>query len=222
LFEIDLEATRAAITPDTKIIFVSSPNNPTGNLAGAPEIVRLLEAGRLVVVDEAYFEFCDETAVDLVSEYDNLVVLRTMSKWAGLAGLRVGYGVMNTRVADHLMDIKPPYSVSVAAEAALLASLADAETLMDNVDRIVQERERLTSLLNETDGVTPWPSAGNFILCQFAPGQAGDLYEGLARRGVFVRSFSSPRLQDCFRVAVGTPAQGDVFIATLRELLADG
>ena len=222
LFDIDVAAVRDALDSRAKMIFVTSPNNPTGNLAGAPEIVRLLKSGRLVVVDEAYFEFCDETAIDLVSEYDNLVVLRTMSKWAGLAGLRIGYGVMNTRVADHMMDIKPPYSVSVAAEAALLASLADAETLMGNVDRIVQERERLTSLLNDTDSVTPWPSAGNFILCQFAPGQARDLYEGLARRGVFVRSFSSPRLQDCFRVAVGTPAQGDVFIATLRELLADG
>ncbi len=219
LFDIDVSAVRDALDSSAKMIFVTSPNNPTGNLAGKPEIVQLLETGRLVVVDEAYFEFCNETVVDLVREYENLVVLRTMSKWAGLAGVRVGYGVMSTSVADHMIDIKPPYSVSVAAEAALLASLDDTGTLMGNVDKIVQERERLVSLLNETEGATPWPSSGNFILCQFAPGRAHDMYEGLASQGIFVRNFRSPRLRDCFRVAVGTPEQGDAFIGALRELL---
>ena len=221
LFDIDVAAVKDALDSSAKMIFVTSPNNPTGNLAGQAEIVQLLETGRLVVVDEAYFEFCNETVVELVREYENLVVLRTMSKWAGLAGVRVGYGVMSPGVADHMIDVKPPYNVSVAAEAALLASLKDTGTLMGNVDKIVQERERLVSLLNETEGVTPWPSSGNFILCQFAPDRAHDMYEGLASRGIFVRNFGSPRLRDCFRVAVGTPAQGDTFIGALRELLAN-
>jgi len=220
LFDIDVAAVKNALDGSVQMVFVTSPNNPTGNLAGESEIIQLLETGRMVVVDEAYFEFCNETVVGLVQQYDNLVVLRTMSKWAGLAGVRVGYGVMSTTVADHMFDIKPPYSVSVTAEAALLASLEDTQVLMGNVDKVVHERGRLTSLLKEIEGVTPWPSSGNFILCQFAPGRVQDIYEGLASRGIFVRNFRSPRLRDCFRVAVGTPAHGDAFIGALRELLA--
>ena len=219
LFDIDVAAVKNALDSSAKMIFVTSPNNPTGNLAGQAEIVQLLETGRLVVVDEAYFEFCNETVVDLVREHDNLVVLRTMSKWAGLAGVRVGYGVMSPEVASHMIDVKPPYSVSVAAEAALLASLKDTGTLMGNVDKIVQERERLVSLLNETEGVTPWPSSGNFILCQFAPGRSEPIYEALAQRGIFVRKFRSERLRDHFRVSIGTAEQTDRVVDALKELV---
>jgi histidinol-phosphate aminotransferase len=219
LFDIDGEAVKAAIDDKTKVIFVTSPNNPTGNLASESLVRDLLDTGRIIVVDEAYFEFCGQTVASLVQEHENLVVLRTMSKWAGLAGLRVGYGLMNDRVIQHIVDIKPPYSVSTAAEAALVASIEDSPALMSNVRKIVDERERIISLLNDMPGVTPWPSAGNYVLCQFAPGKAKVIYDGLASRGVFVRNFSSKRLQDCFRVAAGTPAETDAFIDALRELV---
>ena len=219
LFDIDVEAAEDAVDDRTKIIFLSSPNNPTGNLTSNDQIEALLKTGRIVVVDEAYFEFCGQTAADLVPDNENLVILRTMSKWAGLAGLRVGYGIMNPGIAKHMMDIKSPYNVNVAAESALIASIEDAPALLENVDKIVDERDRMFSLLQEMDGVTPWPSWGNFILCQFAPGRAGVVYEDLAGRGVFVRNFGSQRLQDCFRVAVGTPVETDAFLAALREVI---
>jgi histidinol-phosphate aminotransferase len=219
MYDLDVEAAKRAIDDRTKIIFVTSPNNPTGNLASEKDVRELLDTGLIVVVDEAYFEFCNVTLSHLVGEYENLVILRTMSKWAGLAGLRVGYGIMNPKMVSHLMDIKPPYSVNVAAEAALLASIEDAQGLLLNVKKIVDERDRLKGLLEETPGVTPWPSFGNYILCQFAPRRAKEIFQQLASRGIFVRDYNSQRLQDCFRVAIGTPAETDAFMTALRKVV---
>lgn len=219
IFDVDVSAAKAAIDDRTKIIFLASPNNPTGNLATEEQVRELLATGLIVVVDEAYHEFCNETVADMVDDHENLVVLRTMSKWAGLAGLRIGYGIMNPELAQHMIDIKQPYNISVAAEAALLASLDDAPALLDNVAKIVDERERMMRLLDEIPGVTPWPSAGNFVLCQFEPRRASEVFEALARRGIVVRKFGTERLQDCFRVAVGTPDQTDAFIAALKEVI---
>jgi histidinol-phosphate aminotransferase len=219
LFDVDVDAIKRAIDSRTKLIFISSPNNPTGNLASEEQVRELLATGLVVVIDEAYYEFCNQTVANLVPDHENLVVLRTMSKWAGLAGLRIGYGIANPKVVRHIIDIKSPYNVNVAAEAALLASLEDAPSLMENVQRIVAERERMVSLLKAIPGVTPWPSYGNFVLCQFAPGRAREIYEGLASRGIFVRIFNTPRLQDCFRIAVGTSDQTDALVAAMRELV---
>jgi histidinol-phosphate aminotransferase len=219
LFDIDVDAINAAIDQRTKIIFISSPNNPTGNLATTEQVERLLATGLIIVVDEAYFEFCGVTAASMIKDNENLVVLRTMSKWAGLAGLRVGYGMMSPELVKHMMDIKSPYNLSVTSEAALIASLQEAPALMDHVNIIVAERDRMFGLLSKIDGVTPWPSSGNFILCQFAPGRAGDIYDGLAGQGIFVRKFGSPRLRDHFRVSVGTSEQTDKVVAALKELV---
>ena len=179
----------------------------------------LLETGLIVVVDEAYYEFAHQTFAGMVPDHENLVILRTMSKWAGLAGLRIGYGIMSPSLVNHIIDIKSPYNVNAAAEAAAIASLEDADTLNEKAGLIIDERERMISLLKEMPGVTPWPSAGNFVLCQFAPGRAGEIHDGLANKGIFVRRFSSERLQDSFRVAIGTPEQTDAFIDALRELV---
>jgi histidinol-phosphate aminotransferase len=220
LFDIDMDALRDSVDEKTKIIFVSSPNNPTGNLVNEQKVEELLDTGLVVVIDEAYYEFCNQTVANLVPKHDNLVVLRTMSKWAGLAGLRVGYGIMSPELVDHIIDIKSPYNVNVAAEAALLASLEDAPALLGNVAKIVSERDRLNAVLEEMPGITPWPSEGNFILCQLANSEeASRVYEALASRGIFVRNFGSERLQDTFRVAIGTPDQTDAFIAALKEIL---
>jgi histidinol-phosphate aminotransferase len=218
-FEIDENVVCEALDERTKIIFVTSPNNPTGNLATEEQVLRLLETGLIVVVDEAYYEFCGRTAADLVKGHDNLVVLRTMSKWAGLAGLRIGYGIMSPGLVQHIMDIKPPYNVNAAAEAALLASLDDKEWLLQNVQKVVAERTRMFRLLEETPGVKPLPSEGNFILCELQPGTKERTVQGLAGKGVFVRAFDSERLTDYFRVAVGTPQETDAFVSALRSVL---
>ena len=217
-FEIDVRAVRDAIEPATKIVFINSPNNPTGNPASDDQVRTLLETGRLVVVDEAYFEFCGESFSGLVEEYDNIVILRTMSKWAGIAGLRVGYALAHASVVHQLLRVKVPYNLSIAAEVAVTASLDDADALLERVQAIIDERERMFSLLRGVPGLKPWPSRGNFILCQMADGRAQEVFESLARRGIFVRLPGSDRLKDCFRVSVGTPDQTDAFVAALGEL----
>ena len=112
LFEVDVQAVRESIDDKTKIIFLSSPNNPTGNMATEEQVRALLDTGLIVVIDEAYYEFSKETVGHLIGQYDNLVILRTMSKWAGLAGLRIGYGIMGGGLVNHIIDIKPPYNVN--------------------------------------------------------------------------------------------------------------
>ena len=134
-FDIDIEAIQLAITPRTKAIFFPSPNNPTGNLVTEAQARALLNTGLLVVADEAYYDFCGQTLMHLLPEFRNLVVLRTFSKWAGLAGLRIGAGAMDTELAATMMGMKPPYNVNLAAEIALLASLADTSNLLDRVYR---------------------------------------------------------------------------------------
>jgi histidinol-phosphate aminotransferase len=219
LFEIDLPAVRDAIDENTKIIFISSPNNPTGNLATEQQVRSLLDTGLIVVIDEAYYEFCDETVAGLIGEYENLVILRTMSKWAGLAGLRIGYGIMDTALVDHIIDIKSPYNVNIAAEAAAIASLEDRDYLLANVGRIVEDRQDLYAALDEIDGIKPWPSHGNYILCQLDdPEAAQNTVDQLAARGIFVRKFGSDRIRDCFRVAIGTPDQNSRFLTAIREI----
>ena len=218
-FEIDVAAATQAVNSTTKIIFVSAPNNPTGNMVSEDQVGALLDLGPLVVIDEAYYEFCGETVAHMIPKNENLCVLRTMSKWAGLAGLRVGYALASPKLVAHLMDIKSPYNVSTAAEAGLIASLEDAGTLLERVRENVAERGRLFGMLEAIPGVKPWPSGGNFILLEFGEGRKDEIYEGLADRGIFVRSFSSDRLRNAFRMSVGTPEQSDAVVAALKELV---
>ena len=217
-FEIDVSAVKDAVDSKTKMVLINSPNNPTGNIATEEQLRALLDLGPVVVVDEAYYEFCGETAAELVTEYENLVVLRTFSKWAGIAALRVGYGFMSPGLVRHIIDIKSPYNVNTAAEAAVLASLEDADLLMERVQLVVAERQRLFSLLEGIPGITPLPSGGNYILCRGRPGGAAQVMESLARRGIFLRKFSHTRLSDHFRITVGTPEQTDAVVSALAEL----
>jgi len=219
LFEIDVPNVKSQISENTKLIFVTSPNNPTGNMASESQVIDLLDTGLVIIVDEAYFEFSGMSIQHLVTDYENLIVLRTMSKWAGLAGLRVGYGIMHPLVAKYLMTIKPPYNVNVAAEAALIASLEDSEYLLSNVQRIICERDRMFDLLRSVKGIKAWPSNGNYILCEFEENEVARVYQELASRGIFVRNFGSNRLRNCFRIAVGKPDETDVFVRALENIL---
>ena len=220
-FAIDVDEMKRAIGPRTKVVFVTSPNNPTGNVTPDRDIRRLLDSGILVVVDETYYEFCGKTVLPLVQEYPNLIVLRTFSKWAGLAGLRVGMGIMSPEIAGRMLTIKPPYNVNVAAEVAVKATLEDLETLMDRVKAMVADRERLFSALERVPGIRPWPSEANFILCQFPTGRGKEVYDALAAKGIFLRYFSTPRLKDFVRISIGLPHEIDATIEALREVLAD-
>ncbi|HEY8490353.1 MAG TPA: histidinol-phosphate transaminase [Dehalococcoidia bacterium] len=217
-YRVDAGAVAERVDGRTKIIFLASPNNPTGNLLSREELEALLELGPLVVVDEAYGEFAGETFLPLVRERENLVVLRTFSKWAGLAGIRAGYGVMPPRIASLVMAIKPPYNLTVPAEVAVLASLADRDLLLERVRRIVAERERLFQALKEVPYLEPLPSRANFILCRVRRGDARLVRDRLQERGIFIRYFRRPLLENCIRVSVGRPEDTDALVSALHEL----
>ena len=222
-FNIDIDAALRAVTDRTKLIMLTSPNNPTGTVMPTDDVRRLLDTGRLVLLDEAYFEFADadgqgfETMIGQVERYPNLVVLRTFSKWAGLAGLRVGYGALPPAVSEHLWKLKPPFNVNVAALTAMVASLEDTQHLKQTVGWIVAERDRLLQELPKTRIVRPYPSRSNFILCDIESMDGAMLRDRLADEGILVRTYGTPRLKNSLRLSVGRPEQNDVVLSTLTR-----
>ncbi len=200
-----------------KIVFVTSPNNPDGSVIDPGELAALLDLPAIVVVDQAYVEFGGADYSQLVPTHPNLIVMRTFSKWAGLAGLRVGYGVFPSQIIEHLFKIKQPYNVNAAAQAAVLASLEDVDTLRQRVDLLISERERLYRGLQRIDYLRPYPSHSNFILNRVRGRDAGDLKSSLQQKGILVRYYSTAGLQDCIRISVGTPEQNTRVLEALRK-----
>ena len=217
-FSIDIDKVKSAITTKTKIIFIANPNNPTANLTKAKDIKALLDTGAPIVVDEAYYEFSRKTVMPLIKKYNNLIVLRTFSKWAGLAGLRIGYGIFPPAVADFILRIKIPYNVNVAALVAVEESLKDIDYLMASVDKIINERERLYKELKKIKWLEPYPSKANFILCNVLKGSAKDLFQQLQSKGILIRYFDQARVKDCIRISVGKPEHTDALIRALRQI----
>jgi histidinol-phosphate aminotransferase len=178
----------------------------------------------LVVLDEAYIEFADENlGADLsriceVPTFENLVVLRTFSKWAGLAGLRIGYGAFPLWLMPTLWKSKQPYNVNVAASAAAQVSLEHADELAAVVARLKNERTRLFAALQEIPYLQPYPTQSNFVLCQVLERDAAELKARLAQEhGIFIRYFNKPGLQDHIRISVGRPQDTDLLIRALKE-----
>jgi len=208
-FSLDIEAMEAALTPEVKLVFLASPNNPSGNLCRERDIVRLLRRNVIVVVDEAYFEFSGRTVAPLIGEFDNLVVLRTFSKWAGLAGLRVGYGLMPRWIADQAWRIKQPYNVNVAAQVAVRAVFDEMAWFRSTIRRIRLERVRMYRALRKLNFVRPLESKANYLLVHVLHGGSAALQEWLEEDGIFVRRYSSPDLADYVRISVGKPEDTD-------------
>src|SRR5574341_2257079 len=201
-----------------KLAFVASPNNPTGNSLSRSELERLLAPGAVIAVDEAYSEFAGESFADMVAGHDNLIVLRTFSKWAGLAGMRAGYAIVPEALAELIWRVKIPYNLTVAAEQAILASLADVTLLMRNVDLIKAERQRLHDKLAAQRWLRPFPSSANFILCEVKGIAAKDVRSQLRQRGILVRYFDTPGLMNCIRISVGRPQDTYRLIEALNEI----
>ena len=208
-----------------KLLFLTSPNNPTGTWLPDDDLLRLLELPLLVVLDEAYVEFAFETSrAPWVLEHDNLVILRTFSKSAGIAGLRLGYGIFPAWLMPHLWKFKQPYNVSVAATVAGLASLRNADAMQDIVEKIRVERDRLYRELQAVPYLSPYPSGANFVLCRVegfdcaANGDAAALKLALEQRGILVRFYQKTGLENCIRISVGRPEQTDRLLTELHRL----
>ena len=219
----DLARMRAAITPRTRMIFVANPNNPTGTLVAAAELLEFIASVRpdvLVVLDEAYNEYlepvdrCD--SVGWLARFPNLLVSRTFSKAYGLAALRIGYGIMDAGIADMLNRVRQPFNVNALAQAAALAALADAAYV--DASRALN-RAGLAQLAAgfAALGVEFLPSHGNFVLAKV--GNAEQVYQRLLAQGVIVRPVANYGLPEWLRISVGLPDENDRFLGILGSIL---
>jgi histidinol-phosphate aminotransferase len=214
----------AAIRPDTRVVFIANPNNPTGTLLAAGELHDFLAAvpeNVAVVLDEAYVEFLDAAdiapSVAWLAEFPNLIVTRTFSKAYGLAGLRVGYALAHPHVADLLNRVRQPFNVNSLALAAAAAALEDAAFLAEAKRVNDAGMAQLTEGFRQLD--LDWiPSAGNFVCVRV--GDAGAVFQALLRKGVIVRPVANYGMPEYLRVSIGLPEQNDRFLTALTEILA--
>ena len=206
-------------SPIPKLLFLTSPNNPSGTWLADDDLRRLLALPVMIVLDEAYVEFANQPSrAGWVLEYENLIVLRTFSKAAGIAGLRLGYGIFPAWLMPHLWKFKQPYNVNVAATVAGLASLRHTDQIVAVVEKLKAERDRLFAELSTIQYLHPYPSAANFILCRVEGRDAASLKQALERQGILVRYYNKPGLDNCIRISVGRPEQTDRLLAVLRQL----
>ncbi|XP_019191394.1 PREDICTED: histidinol-phosphate aminotransferase, chloroplastic-like [Ipomoea nil] len=219
-FSLDVERIAEVVEKEKpKCIFLTSPNNPDGSIINDTDLQKILNMPILVVLDEAYIEFSEiGSKMTWVKKHENLIVLRTFSKRAGLAGLRVGYGAFPRSIIEYLWRAKQPYNVSVAAEIAACTALQNPDYLEKVKVALVQERERLYNLLKEVPFLNPYPSHSNFILCKVASTMdAKKLKEDLALMGVMIRHYDNKELRGFVRVSVGKPEHTDVLMKGLKH-----
>lgn len=203
-----------------KCIFLTSPNNPDGSVINDEDLLKILDLPILVVLDEAYIEFSSlQSRMAWVKKHDNLIVLRTFSKRAGLAGLRVGYGAFPLSIIEYLWRAKQPYNVSVAAEVSACAALQNPTYLENVKNLLVKERERLFNLLKGIPFLKPFPSHSNFILCEVTSGKdAKKIKEDLAKMGVMIRHYDKKELKGYIRISVGKPEHTEALMKGLNAL----
>ena len=221
-FSVDVDGIAAAVEAHRpKLLFLTSPNNPSGNWLDDHAFERLLALPVVVVLDEAYVEFADHASrARRVLGRENLVVLRTFSKAAGIAGLRLGYGVFPIWLVHELLKFKQPYNVNVAAGVAGIASLRNAEQIEAVVQKLKAERARLYALLDALPGIETVPgSQANFILCRILGRDAHELKLALERGGILVRHYDKRGLEGCIRISVGRPEHTDALVGALRDLI---
>jgi histidinol-phosphate aminotransferase len=217
-FQIDLDAVKKTIDASTKLIFCCSPNNPTANLLHRKDILALCELGVMVIVDEAYIDFAQSSSIGKeVMTHSNLVVMRTLSKAWGLAGIRLGYCVADPLVVSYLIKVKAPYNINALTSRAALQALSKEEEVQQTIDAIIKERSWLTAHLTALPCIEHvFPSHANFLLVRCKNATA--LYDYLVRKEIIVRNRSSePLLQNCLRITVGTRNENEQLIRAMKD-----
>ena len=217
-FDLDMDGIiKQIIRSKPKLIFLSYPNNPTGNSYSIERIMQIIKQSKgLVVVDEAYQQFSGRKSfIPLLKKHRNLVILRTLSK-IGLAGLRTGFMIAHKEIVDEVNKVRLPFNVNSLSQKVAIDALKKSKELKSRISKIVSERKRLYSEMIKMEGIRPFPSDANFIL--FKVDDADNLYKGLLQRGVLIRNMKDIA-GGCLRVTVGTPAENTTFIKNLKQLL---
>ena len=218
-FSLDFNAILNRVTPKTKVIFLANPNNPTANLEPRENLIKILESlDCIVVIDECYYEFCQETVADLVDTYPNLIVLRSLSKSFGLAGIRVGYAITNPKLADYLYRIAQLFPVNKIAIAASYAALRDREYIQHNIKQIQNSKQELIPALEDI-GLIVYPSATNFLFLNSKPLgiTSSDLVKFLQDNNILVADFGGKQGLESYylRIAIGTPEENKKLLQVL-------
>jgi histidinol-phosphate aminotransferase len=218
-FDLDVKKIIQSITPQTKLIFLCSPNNPTGNALSRDGIKKLLnEFTGLVVVDEAYIDFADEPSITTwLNEFQNLVVLQTLSKAWGLASIRVGLCLANHEIISLLDKIKPPYNISGPNQLQAIHALDSAAQTKERIAAIKTQRDSLKAGLSKIKFIEKiFPSQGNFLLVSMH--HANTIYHYLSQNGIIVRNRSKePGCENCLRITVGTETENKILIEKLKS-----
>jgi histidinol-phosphate aminotransferase len=218
-FVLDDRAVDEAVVADADVIFVCSPNNPTGNAQPVDAVARLADGtDALIVADEAYIEFGGDSVLKLTADHPNVAVVRTFSKAFAMAGARIGYALTSPDVVGDLQRVRLPYHMSALTQAAGVAAIRHAAEAMALLEPIRDQRDRLISELRRIPGLTVYPSDANFVLF-VPPVDAGDLWQALLDRGVLVRDLSAV-VPNALRVTAGAEHEIDLFLASLREILS--
>ena len=219
-YQLNLEGIAEAIDENTKLIFICSPNNPTGNSIDRDAIQTILtNFSGLVIVDEAYINFSKQkTFIQELTEFSNLVVLQTLSKAWGLAGLRVGMAFASEEIIEVLNKVKPPYNINQASQQLALDALQNIEQVNDWIRQTISERTNLVEQLTELDFVISiFPSDANFLLVKTTDPKS--IYQFLVDKGIIVRDRSKVQLcEGCLRITVGTPQENNLLITNLKSL----
>jgi histidinol-phosphate aminotransferase len=203
-----------------KILVVCTPNNPTGSVLGEDQVKRILDnfPGH-VLLDEAYYEFCGQTAFKLLETYPRLIITRTFSKAMAMAGLRVGYLMANEDLTEQISKAKLPYNINQFSLIAAQVALENMNQFRPAIDAIISERGRLEREMNQIPQIRVFPTGANFFLFE-VPLPPRAVFEKMCGEGILIRDVSSyPMLSKCLRVTVGTRAENDRFLTSLRELM---
>ncbi len=216
-FQLDVDA---MVRQNAKVAIMPSPNNPTGNCFRTKDIEDILSRfNGVVVVDEAYTEYADESFIKRVEEFDNLVVIRTFSKAYAMAALRVGYAVTNKKLADMMISVKIPYSLNMVSEGAAIAAVKDQDFVKRSVEMVKEQRPKLDAGLRKL-GFETFPSDSNFILAR-SPIDHKVLVNGLKERGVLIRDFGAKRrTENCVRTTVGTEEHNRLLLEKAEEVIS--
>lgn len=222
---LDVQSVLDAISEKTRLIFLCTPNNPTGGLIDKKDIKTILEAtDALVVVDEAYFEFSLVDNVDLLDNYSNLFIMRTFSKVLGLAGMRIGYGLSNSEIIEYMHRAKPVFSLTKLSHAAALATLRDTDYIKKSTELSIASREFLYDEISKIDNIRIFESKSNYLLMDIRKTgmNAAELSKKLLKNGIIVRDCTSFKGLDEYwiRASVGTLEQDAKFVKILRELVS--